>query len=105
MTIPDSTAVQEQVKVVVVLVQNHGFHSIGSVRSAAKAKVVHAAAREAGVEVETVLLDVADADACEDVGQELEDVNRALEKIEEDTYGLSDLSGEFIAKGRREAAA
>lgn len=50
-----------------VEVARQGFHSIGSVRSAAKAKVVHAAAREAGVEVETVLLDVADADACEDV--------------------------------------
>ena len=37
-----------------------GFHSIGSVRSKAKAKVVHAAAADAGVEVETVLLDVTD---------------------------------------------
>jgi DnaK suppressor protein len=36
-------------------------------------------------------------------GQELKDVNRALEKIEEGTYGLSDRSGEPIAKGRLEA--
>jgi NAD(P)-dependent dehydrogenase (short-subunit alcohol dehydrogenase family) len=41
-----------------------GFRSIGSVRSEAKAEVVHEAAAEAGVEVETVLLDVADADSC-----------------------------------------
>ena len=31
-------------------------------------------------------------------GQELEDVNRALEKIEEGTYGLSDLSGEPLTE-------
>ena len=36
-------------------------------------------------------------------GQELKEVNRALEKIEEGTYGLSDRSGEPIAKGRLEA--
>ncbi len=44
-----------------------GFHSVGSVRSAAKAEIVHAAAAEAGVEVETVLLDVTDAAQCEQV--------------------------------------
>ena len=38
-----------------------GFRSVGSVRSAAKAKVVAATAAQAGVEVETVLLDVTDA--------------------------------------------
>ena len=42
-----------------------GFRSVGSVRSAAKAEVVHAAAAEAGVEVQTVILDVADAGSCE----------------------------------------
>ena len=42
-----------------------GFRSIGSVRSDAKAEVVRSAAAEAGVEVETVLLDVSDADSCE----------------------------------------
>ena len=41
-----------------------GMHSVGSVRSDAKAEVVHAAAAEAGVEVETVLLDVTDAEQC-----------------------------------------
>ena len=34
---------------------------------------------------------------------ELEDVNRALEKIEEGTYGLSEDTGEPISKGRLEA--
>src|SRR5436189_255571 len=38
-----------------------GFRSVGSVRSAAKAKAVAAAAAQAGVEVETVFLDVTDA--------------------------------------------
>lgn len=41
-----------------------GHRSVGSVRSAAKARTVHDAARQAGVEVETVLLDVTDAAAC-----------------------------------------
>jgi NAD(P)-dependent dehydrogenase (short-subunit alcohol dehydrogenase family) len=44
-----------------------GFHSVGSVRSEAKAETVHKAAADAGVEVETVLLDVTDAAACEQV--------------------------------------
>lgn len=42
-----------------------GVHSIGSVRSEAKADVVAKAAADAGVAVETVLLDVADAEQCE----------------------------------------
>jgi NAD(P)-dependent dehydrogenase (short-subunit alcohol dehydrogenase family) len=42
-----------------------GFHTIGTVRSDAKADVVQRAAAEAGVEVETRLLDVTDAEACE----------------------------------------
>src|SRR5258708_34749537 len=41
-----------------------GHRSVGSVRSAAKARLVHEAARAADVEVETVLLDVTDAAAC-----------------------------------------
>lgn len=41
-----------------------GFRSVGTVRSEAKATVVHEAAAGAGVEVETVLLDVTDADGC-----------------------------------------
>ena len=48
-----------------------GFRVTGSVRSDAKADVVGAAAAEAGVEVETVLLDVTDAEACERVMAEL----------------------------------
>ena len=39
-----------------------GHRSVGTVRSDNKAKVVHAAADEAGVEVETAILDVTDAD-------------------------------------------
>ncbi len=41
-----------------------GFRSVGSVRSQAKADMVNEAAAEAGLEVETVLLDVTDADRC-----------------------------------------
>ena len=41
-----------------------GFHSVGSVRSRAKAARVVDAAASAGVSVETVLLDVADAERC-----------------------------------------
>ena len=41
-----------------------GFDSVGTVRSSAKARAVHQAARKAGVEVRTVLLDVTDGDAC-----------------------------------------
>ena len=45
-----------------------------------------------------------DATIGEQAGRRLEDVNRALEKIEEGTYGLSDESGAPIARGRLEAA-
>lgn len=51
----------------VIEVARQGFRSVGSVRSAAKAKSVRQAAEEAGVEVEAVLLDVTDAAACERV--------------------------------------
>ncbi len=51
----------------VIEVARRGFHSIGSVRSEAKAGVVAKAAADAGVEVETVLLDVTAADRCEQV--------------------------------------
>ena len=44
-----------------------GFRSIGTVRSEAKADAVIAAAKEAGVRVETVLLDVTDAMRCAEV--------------------------------------
>ena len=42
-----------------------GFHSIGSVRSEAKAEIVHKAATDAGVEVHTILLDVTDPEQCD----------------------------------------
>ncbi len=48
----------------VLEVARRGFHSIGSVRSEQKAADVARAAKEADVEVETVLLDVTDAEAC-----------------------------------------
>src|SRR5439155_16299310 len=48
----------------VVELARRGYHSIGSVRSEEKAEVVTRAASEAGLEVDTVLLDVTDADAC-----------------------------------------
>ncbi len=41
-----------------------GFDSVGSVRSAAESRAVRKAARKAGVQVRTVLLDVTDAEAC-----------------------------------------
>src|SRR5437764_6528322 len=44
-----------------------GFRSIGSVRSKAKATAVRKAAADAGVEVETVLLDVVEPQQCEEV--------------------------------------
>ena len=45
-----------------------------------------------------------DATIGEQAGRRLQDVERALEKIEEGTYGLSDESGEEIPQGRLEAA-
>jgi DnaK suppressor protein len=45
-----------------------------------------------------------DATIGEQAGRRLEDVERALAKIEEGTYGLSDESGQPIARGRLEAA-
>ncbi len=44
-----------------------GFHSVGSVRSSAKAAGVAEAAADAGVTVTTVRLDLADAEACRKV--------------------------------------
>jgi NAD(P)-dependent dehydrogenase (short-subunit alcohol dehydrogenase family) len=48
----------------VLEVAKRGYRSVGSVRSQAKAELVKTAAREAGVAVDTVLLDVTDAQAC-----------------------------------------
>ena len=44
-----------------------------------------------------------DASVEQQVERRLENVERALQKIEEGTYGLSDDSGEQIPKGRLEA--
>ncbi|HVF74399.1 MAG TPA: SDR family oxidoreductase [Acidimicrobiales bacterium] len=49
----------------VIELARRGYHSIGSVRSEQKAELVAKAAADAGVEVSTVLLDVADAAQCE----------------------------------------
>lgn len=65
----------------VLEVARRGFRSIGSVRSEAKADAVAKAAADAGVEVETVLLDVADAEQCATVMREL------------DLYGLVNNAG------------
>lgn len=51
----------------VIELARRGHDSVGSVRSAAKAELVAAAAEEAGVAVRTVLLDVDDAKGCADV--------------------------------------
>jgi NAD(P)-dependent dehydrogenase (short-subunit alcohol dehydrogenase family) len=49
-----------------------GYHPIGSVRSEAKAVTVKEAARAAGVNVDTVQLDVTDAEACREAVAGLE---------------------------------
>jgi NAD(P)-dependent dehydrogenase (short-subunit alcohol dehydrogenase family) len=48
-----------------------GFHAVGSVRSEEKARHVHAEAEKAEAAVDTVLLDVTDAEACERVVNDL----------------------------------
>ena len=54
-----------------IAIARAGFRSVGSVRSAEKADALARAAEAAGVSVETVLLDVTDAAACERVIDEL----------------------------------
>jgi NAD(P)-dependent dehydrogenase (short-subunit alcohol dehydrogenase family) len=65
----------------VVELARRGFRSLGSVRSPAKAELVRVAAAAAGVDVETVLLDVTDAARCEEVLADL------------DLYGLVNNAG------------
>jgi NAD(P)-dependent dehydrogenase (short-subunit alcohol dehydrogenase family) len=65
----------------VIELARRGYHSIGSVRSKDKAKTVAKAAADAGVEVETVLLDVTDPDQC----------RRALER--RNLYGVVNNAG------------
>ena len=48
----------------VLEVARQGFHTVGTVRSDEKAEVVAKAAADAGTHVDTMLLDVTDADAC-----------------------------------------
>jgi NAD(P)-dependent dehydrogenase (short-subunit alcohol dehydrogenase family) len=48
-----------------------GWRSVGSVRSEEKAGIVAKAAAEAGLEVETVIMDVTDQDQCEQVMSKL----------------------------------
>jgi short-subunit dehydrogenase len=56
----------------VVELARRGFRTVGTARSTAKADLVHAAADDAGVEVETVLLDVDDAGRCREVIADLD---------------------------------
>lgn len=67
----------------VIEVAKRGYRSIGSVRSEAKGDVVHKAAAEAGVDVETVILDVTDADACAAV----------IDDLDVDLFGLVNNAG------------
>jgi NAD(P)-dependent dehydrogenase (short-subunit alcohol dehydrogenase family) len=67
----------------VVELARAGYRSIGSVRSEDKAAKVKRAAKAAGVKVETVLLDVTDADSCDAV----------LDDIRTDLYGLVNNAG------------
>jgi NAD(P)-dependent dehydrogenase (short-subunit alcohol dehydrogenase family) len=53
-------------------VARRGFHSVGSVRSEAKARIVREAARGAEVEVHTVVLDVNNAPQCRSVINDLQ---------------------------------
>ena len=57
---------------IAVELAKRGYRSIGSVRTKAKAAEVAREAKASGVEVETVLLDVKDADRCADVIDGLE---------------------------------
>jgi NAD(P)-dependent dehydrogenase (short-subunit alcohol dehydrogenase family) len=57
--------------VTAIEIARHGFRSVGTARSEAKAAMVAEAAADAGVEVETVLLDVTDAERCREVIEEL----------------------------------
>jgi len=67
----------------VIELAKRGYRSIGSVRSDAKAEIVHRAASEAGVKVETVILDVTDADGCKAV----------IDDLDVDLYGLVNNAG------------
>jgi short-subunit dehydrogenase len=67
----------------VIEVAKRGFRSIGSVRSDAKADIVHKAAADAGVTVETVMLDVTDAEQC----------GAVIDDLDVDLFGLVNNAG------------
>jgi NAD(P)-dependent dehydrogenase (short-subunit alcohol dehydrogenase family) len=67
-----------------------GMTSVGSVRSEAKAEVLREAAEEAGVEVDTVLLDVTDADDCRNAVEEILERHGSLQGLVNNAgYGLT----------------
>ncbi len=55
----------------VIELSRRGFDSVGAVRSQAKARAVSRAAHKAGVKVRTVMLDVTDAQQCEQAVDDL----------------------------------
>jgi len=59
---------------IVLELARRGFRSVGTVRTDAKADAVHKAASDAGVQVETVLLDVTNAARCAEVVAGVEDL-------------------------------
>jgi NAD(P)-dependent dehydrogenase (short-subunit alcohol dehydrogenase family) len=61
-------------------VARRGYRSVGSVRSEAKAAVLAETADDAGVEVEAVILDVTDADACERIVTDIGDLYGLVNK-------------------------
>jgi NAD(P)-dependent dehydrogenase (short-subunit alcohol dehydrogenase family) len=70
----------------VIELARRGYRSIGSVRSEKKATDVRRAAKAAGVTVETVVLDVNDAGACEDA---IDDVGDLYALVNNAGYGLT----------------
>lgn len=70
----------------VVELARRGFRVTGTVRTAGKAKVVAGAARTAGVDIETCILDVTDADGCARV---IEDVGPLHGLVNNAGYGLT----------------
>ena len=59
--------------------------------------------RDSGEQSQYIFEREMDATLGQQFGRQLEYVNRALEKIEEGTYGVCDDTGETIPKGRLEA--
>src|SRR5437660_4259249 len=83
----------------VIELARRGFRSVGSVRSEEKARHVLAAAEEAGVTVETVLLDVTDAEASRRIIDQLEPyglVNNAGLQV---TGAIEDVSDDEARQG------